>query len=177
MKLDTVKRLTLTALFMALCCVATMVIKIPTTIGYANLGDGIVLLGAYFLGPVYGLIAGGVGSMLADLLSGYAFYAPGTLVIKGLVAWIGVMAARKLCKGEVPNLKGTILGGAAAEVWMVFGYWAYETLILGNGAAALASLASNGAQGAVGVAVSAALFAALSKVPELKAHIYRKDRT
>ena len=29
--------------------------------------------------------------MLADILSGYAFYAPGTLIIKGLVAWIGAV--------------------------------------------------------------------------------------
>lgn len=173
MKTDTVKKLTLTALFMALSCVATMVIKIPTTIGYANLGDGIVLLGAYFLGPLYGLLAGGVGSMLADLLSGYAFYAPGTLVIKGLVAWIGVMLARKLCKGEIPTVRGAVVGGVVAEVWMVFGYWAYETLILGNGAAAVASLASNGAQGAVGVIVSVVLFGILSRVPELRAHIQK----
>ena len=51
MKTDTLKKITLTALFMALSCVATMVIKIPTMIGYANLGDGVVLLGAYFFSP------------------------------------------------------------------------------------------------------------------------------
>lgn len=173
MKTDTLKKITLTALFMALSCVATMVIKIPTMIGYANLGDGVVLLGAYFLGPVYGLLAGGVGSMLADILSGYAFYAPGTLIIKGLVAWIGAVLVKKICKGSIPNFKGMLLAGAAAELWMVAGYWAYETLILGNAAAALASIASNGAQGVVGVVVSMALFSLLSKVPELRARIQK----
>ena len=49
--------------------------------GYVNLGDCAVPLSAWILGPVYGGVAAGVGSMLADLLSGYAHYAPGTFLI------------------------------------------------------------------------------------------------
>ncbi|MGN1083913.1 MAG: ECF transporter S component, partial [Lachnospiraceae bacterium] len=75
-------KMVLTALFTALVCVATIIIQIPSPMqGYVNLGDCIILLSAWLLGPLYGFFAGGVGSALADLLTGYSHYAPGTLVI------------------------------------------------------------------------------------------------
>ena len=59
----------------ALSCAATMVLRIPSpTGGYLNLGDAVVLLGAYLLGPAWGALAGGIGPALADLLAGYAAY-------------------------------------------------------------------------------------------------------
>ena len=44
MKDSKLKLVTLSALFAALCCVATMIIRIPTigTNGYVNIGDAIV---------------------------------------------------------------------------------------------------------------------------------------
>lgn len=48
----TVKKLVFAALFAALCCVATMVIRIPTPIGgYIHAGDAVVLLAGFLLGP------------------------------------------------------------------------------------------------------------------------------
>ena len=39
----------------ALCCVATMIIKIPSPLkSYLNLGDCVVLLSGWFLGSAYG---------------------------------------------------------------------------------------------------------------------------
>ena len=56
------RTLALTGLFSALGCAATMVLQIPSpTGGYMNLGDTVVILGAWLLGPVYGAVAGGVG--------------------------------------------------------------------------------------------------------------------
>ena len=77
METQKIKKLTVTALFMAMCCVSTMFLSVPSGGGYTNLGDAFVLLGAMLLGPWYGLAAGGIGSALADLLTGYAYYAPG----------------------------------------------------------------------------------------------------
>lgn len=96
MKHERLVRLVLAALFAALSCVATMLIHVPlpATNGYINLGDGMVLLGGFLLGPLYGFAAGGLGSMLADLLLGYAAFAPGTFVIKGLSALIAARIAR-----------------------------------------------------------------------------------
>ena len=49
------KRIVMAALLTALTCVATMVVKIPSPLkGYLNLGDCVVLLSGWMLGPVYG---------------------------------------------------------------------------------------------------------------------------
>lgn len=101
------EKLVFTSMFTALACIATMVIQIPSPMnGYLNLGDAVVLLGAWFLGPAYGAFAGGVGSMLADILSGYAYYAPGTLMIKGLMA----LAAAVVFQALWNRAGGKVLG-------------------------------------------------------------------
>ena len=91
-----IRKLVLAALLAALVCVATMVVQIPSPMqGYVNLGDCFVLLSGWLLGPWYGFAAGGIGSMLADLFLGYAHYAPGTLVIKGLMALVAALMYEK----------------------------------------------------------------------------------
>ena len=67
------KKIVMAALFAALACVATMSIRIPTpgTNGYIHPGDAIVILSGVVLGPVWGLLAAGIGSAMADLLGGY----------------------------------------------------------------------------------------------------------
>ena len=87
MKNNRTRLIVLSALFAALACVATMVIRIPSPFkGYLNLGDSVVLLSGWLLPPVYGALAAGLGSALADLFSGYVTYAPATFVIKALMA-------------------------------------------------------------------------------------------
>lgn len=157
---DKLLKLVLGALFAALCCVATMLIHIPmpATNGYINLGDGMVLLGAFLLGPSYGFAAGGLGSMLADILLGYASYAPGTFIIKGVTALIAALVARN-AHGKRGSL---ILGAVMGEMFMVLGYFAYEALVLGYGLAAVASITGNAIQGAVGAVISLAVYKALA---------------
>lgn len=83
-------RLTLSALFAALCCVMTMVVQIPVpTAGYIHFGDVFVLLSGWLLG-LPGVIAVGIGSMFADIFTGYAPYAFVTFLDKAAtaaVAW------------------------------------------------------------------------------------------
>ena len=98
MKNETIRKLVLSAMFAALCCVATMIVQIPTVAGYTNLGECMCLLAGLVLGPWYGLFAAGIGSGLADLLAGYAHYVPGTFLIKGLVALIAALLLRPLLK-------------------------------------------------------------------------------
>jgi len=73
-----------TAVFTALVCVATIVfsIYVPATEGFFNIGESMVFLSALLFGPFVGAFAGGVGSMMADLLLGFPHYAPATLIIK-----------------------------------------------------------------------------------------------
>lgn len=158
--------LALTGLFAALGCVGTMVLQVPSpTGGYMNLGDAVVILGAWLLGPVYGAVAGGVGPAMADLLSGYAVYVPATLVIKALMALTAGLY-RTLGK------KGLLLSALAAEVPMVVGYWLFDgalAALSGGGTLGLclmgsaAGLPGNLVQAAFGAAASTLLALALRR--------------
>jgi uncharacterized membrane protein len=92
---STTIQLSLTAVFTSLICVATMVfsIYVPATRGIFNIGETMIYTTALLLGPIIGTFAGGIGSSLADLLLGFWYYAPATLVIKacegGIVGLLG----------------------------------------------------------------------------------------
>ena len=117
---NTTQILVISAMFAALACVATMIIKVPYPLnGYVNLGDSIVLLAGWMLPPAYGFMSAGIGSAMADVFSGYALYAPATFVIKGIMAVI----ANRLAK------KSTVAGGRIAELTMVGGYLLFESFL------------------------------------------------
>ena len=101
------RRLVSAALLSALCYAATRIIQIPAPMGgYVNLGDCIVLLSGWMLGPWWGFLAAGAGSMLADLLSGYAYYAPATFLIKGAMALLAALLFppfKKLLRRSLPT--------------------------------------------------------------------------
>ena len=162
MKDNTTKKIVFAALLAALACVATMIIKIPTPLGgYIHAGDAVVVLAGFLLGPVWGALAAGLGSALADVISGYVLYAPGTFVIKAVVALLaGWIIGTKLIKNEFAKaLVAGIIGGAV----MVGGYMLYEAVFMGFGVGAAANIPMNCIQGAFGAVAGAALYIALSK--------------
>ncbi len=84
-----VGRTGLSAVMTALVFAATMLqVQTPITRGYLNLGDSMIFVAAFLGGAQTGFIAGSIGSALADIISGYGYYAPGTFVIKGLEGFI-----------------------------------------------------------------------------------------
>ena len=119
------KKIIMTALFAALACVATMSIRIPTpgTGGYIHPGDAIVILAGIILGPVYGMLAGGIGSALSDLIGGYFVYVPITFVIKGLVALCAGLVYRAIGKTKTTRYAGVILGGVIDIILVAGGYF------------------------------------------------------
>ncbi len=158
------RQLTLTALLMAMVTVATMLIQVPVpaTKGFINVGDTVIFVAALMFGPRTGVIAGGVGSALADLLSGYAHWAPWTLVIKGLEGLIaGAVAWRAYRKGGAFHPQA-IAGIALAAAWMVGGYYLAGGAMMGFGAAT-AEVPGNLIQGFGSVALAAPLLAALRR--------------
>ena len=159
-------RLTAAGLLAALTCVATLV-HVPFLDGYKNLGDCVVLLSGWLIGPYLGGLAGGLGSALADLLLGYGYYVPGSFVIKGASALIFALVSRAL--GKKMNKKAAFLIGAAAgETFMVAGYFGYKYLILGKGIGAAASVPGNVAQGLIGIAAAFLLSLALERIKEVQ---------
>ncbi|MBN1883072.1 MAG: ECF transporter S component [Deltaproteobacteria bacterium] len=132
--LGAVRALALMALFSALVTVATLVIRIPIPItkGYFNLGDTLIFIAAALLGPVYGLVAGGVGSALADVIGGYVHFSPWTLVIKGLEGFIAGALLRLFRVDPERIVRAmAIFAGVflIAGLWMVIGYFSAEYVI------------------------------------------------
>lgn len=158
-------KIVFTALFMALCCAATLIsIPSPASTGYLNLGDCFVILSGWMLGPVYGFLAGGIGSAISDLVLGYAVYAPATLVIKGLMAVIAYLAftgLSKLIKNK-PILP-RIISGVFCEIIMIGGYFLYDSLLAGSFAPAVPGIPGNAVQGLFGIVVSTIIIGILSK--------------
>lgn len=109
------RKYVLAGLMTALVLCLTFFIKVPVpyTSGYIHLGDSMIYLSVMILGPAYGAFAAGIGSMLADLLGGYAQYAIPTLIIKSFMA---------LCMGLI--LKSTGRRGTIASVVISILVWA-----------------------------------------------------
>lgn len=147
-----IKKLVLAAVFSALACVSTLVITFTLPGGgYFNLGDCIVIAAGCLLGPAYGAASAGIGTALADLLSGFPFYAPATLLIKAAMAAIAWLLFTKL-KKRIPKA-GPVAAAVAsvcAEGLMIAGYFIFECFLLGT-EAAVVDIAGNALQGCAGV--------------------------
>ncbi len=143
------RNIVITSMMAALVCVATMIIKIPAPLnGYINAGDCVVMLAGWMLSPLYGFIAAGVGSALADILGGFPLYAPVTFLIKGLMAFLVYYVYKKISTYNKPL--GRILPAVVAEVVMVVGYMMYEICLYGF-VPSLANIPANLIQAAFGV--------------------------
>lgn len=177
MKNEKLYKIIVAAMMAALACVATMIIRIPSPMqGYVNLGDAVVLMCGWILGPIYGVAAAGIGSMLADILAAYPHYAPGTLVIKAVVALIAYVLFTALRRGKEQNTKNLILplviSGIAGEIAMVVLYFVYASLLLGK-AGRRRKHPGNLMQGLVGIIVGAALYVLISKSKALP-HLFKE---
>jgi uncharacterized membrane protein len=123
------KRIALTALIVVVALM-TLFVRIPLpTRGYFNVGDVAVVFAGLVLGSLakekgfwWGAAAGGIGSALADILGGYAMFAPVTLIAKGIEGGLAALAAKQ-ARARHFILLG--LGGAL----MVAAYFIAETLV------------------------------------------------
>lgn len=133
-------KLALAAALAATTTVATMLVQIPVppTRGYLNFGDIMVFTSALLFGRFVGGFAGGIGSATADIITGYAYFAPYTLVIKGLEGFL----AGAIRDGRSTRRDG--LGWLVGAIVMVSGYFLSEAYMMGFGVpAALVEVPSN----------------------------------
>lgn len=140
------RRLTMAAMFAALCYVGFAYLRIDIPVGMEktafHLGNVFCVLGALFLGGLWGGMAGAVGLTIADLTSGYVTSAPKTFLLKlGIGLFSGLVAHRVFhLSREKSHRRGSLPLGAAlsAGAGMAFnvvadplvGYF-YKTYILG----------------------------------------------
>lgn len=149
------KKLALNGLLIALVMVATYLIRIPipATQGYINAGDSMIFLIGIIFGPQTALVAGGLGSALADLLAGYSQYAPITLIVKGIEGWVvGALALQvgKRSGVELRDIAAILAGGSI----MIVGYYCGEAILFKSFIAPLGEIGPNILQ-AVGSALIA----------------------
>jgi uncharacterized membrane protein len=169
--LKTPLKLALAAVFAALVCVATLalVISIPATSGYFNLGETVIYMAALLFGPLVGGIAGGVGAAIADMLVA-AQFAPGTLIIKGfegaIVGFLNKKIQKRTRSLSLSATASVIIGGLE----MVAGYFIYEQMVLGYPlAVALVEVPFNVVQMLVGLIVAVIIVHIVLRVfPQLK---------
>lgn len=163
-------KLVLTALFIEVNTASTIIIQIPSPMnGYINLGDCFVLMSGWLLGPFYGFLAGGIGSALADIMTGYTHYAIATFLIKGLVAILASLLFKAIHNALNNHTRtARILSAVIAELFMVAGYFGFAALFLGSGLAAATSIPGNLIQGAVGIVSSVILIEIVLKLNLMK---------
>lgn len=140
------RKLTMAAMFAALCYVGFAYLRVDIPVGTEktafHLGNVFCVLGALFLGGLWGGMAGAVGLTIADLTSGYVTSAPKTFLLKlgigliaGLVAHRGfrIRFGRERRRGSLPVAAAvSCAAGMAFNVVAdpLVGYF-YKTYVLG----------------------------------------------
>ncbi len=168
MKENTAKYVTINALSIALVCISTMAIQIPIPLGYMHLGNTCILLTAALFGPATGLLAGGIGSAMADLLTGYTQWVLPTLLIKSLMGLVvGYLAWGREKKLRM-NAPRTLLSSVAGVAVMVFGYTIAGAVMNGSVYTGLLQVPGLTLEGVIGMAIFYALGFILEKAHVLK---------
>mgnify|MGYP001148847382 CR=1 FL=1 len=114
----------LLAVLIALIAVFTLLIRIPTPArGYVNLSDVAITFAGLAFGPWVGAIAGGIGTALADLLGGFAPYAPISFVahgLQGFLVGLGILIFFVLIIRHAA--RGTFIASLVIPpvVWLIF---------------------------------------------------------
>lgn len=161
----TTKEMCVQGLLVALVTVCTMVFQIPVsaTNGYVHLGDSMILLIGVFFGARYGAVAGGVGSALADILSGYAHWAVFTFLIKGIMGWLIGKIADFAKNPEKFFSARLFLASVVGVAWMVCGYYIGGGILNGSFTVALTSIPENIFQGCAGMIIFFVIGAAMHR--------------
>ena len=112
---ETIRMLVLSAMFAALCCVTTMLVRFPTVAGYTNIGEGMCLLAGLVLGPWYGVGVAFVASLVRNILGiGSLMAFPGSMC-GALLCGVAFWKSKNLPLTLIAEVFGTgIIGGFAA---------------------------------------------------------------
>ena len=148
----------ITGIFTALVFVVTAYLHIPTNNGYIHVGDGLIYLAACLLPWHYAMVVGAGGAFLADCLTGFAVWAPGSVIIKALTV---LLFSSK--KDKVINLRNS-LAVLPATMVCAGGYYLYEVLLYGNFISPLAGIPASFTQSVASAIVFIAFGLAIDKM-------------
>lgn len=122
----------------ALVIICTVLLKIPVGPDcYVHLGDAVIILAVLILPRAYACFAGPVGATLADLIGGFAFWAPWTFAVKLIMV---LVLSIFISKAKKNSSERTVLGVnyiefiglIVAGIVAVLGYFVAERLLFGN---------------------------------------------
>lgn len=130
------KQIALDAMFVALTLVFTAFVNIQIPSfggagGLIHLGNIPLFIAAMVYGKRTGTLAGALGMGLFDILSGWAAWAPCTIITCGLMGF-AVGAICQKWKGMAAKVAAVLV----ALVIKLAGYFIFEGFIMGSGAAA-----------------------------------------
>ncbi len=158
----------LNALCITLVFVGTRVLQFPIPLGYAHLGNALILLVAVYYGPGTGALAGGLGSALADLTSFPEWTLP-TLIIKTLMGLLcALVAGAPTGQGARWRRPRVFLACIVAIAEMIFGYFAAGSVLYGSVATGALQIPGLAAEGVVGIVLFYAMGAALERTKVLR---------
>ncbi len=134
MKKDNIRLMCLSGVFTAVVFVFTAYLHIPSHTGYTHIGDGFIYIAACLLPLPYAAFVGAGGALLADCLTGFAIWAPGSVVIKIIaVLFFSRKSQKIICLRNIISL-------IPASAVCIGGYYLYEALITGNFAAPISGI-------------------------------------
>lgn len=152
----------MSAVFAAAVAVATMAISIPVGLGYLNFGEVVIYTAAFLFGGIVGGLAGGIGAAAADVILGFAMYAPITFVAKGIEGYVvGRLAGT--------STRSKLVAVAAGAPFMIAAYVLARAYFEGIPAAIFQELPIDIIQAVVGAAIALPISQALQeRIPELQ---------
>lgn len=160
---DRIWKLTICAMFIALTYIATAFINIRLPImangGLIHLGNVPLFVAAVVFGKKTGAVAGGVGMGMFDLLGGWVYWAPFTLVIVGMMGFVsGLITEKKKGFGWL------MVAFFFALLIKIAGYYFAEGVIYGNWIAPLTSIPGNIVQVVAGAIIAVPLIEAMKRI-------------
>lgn len=126
--------------------------------GYIHVGDAVIYVSAMLMGGPWAFISAAIGAACADIVSGFAFYAIPSAIIKILIAVPFVMISKKTSKIlSIRSAIFTVISG----VITVLGYFIADLILYREGA--IADLPANIIQAAGSAVVFIILAFALDR--------------
>jgi uncharacterized membrane protein len=136
---------------------------VTPTKGYINLADVAIFFTALTFGPFTALAAGGLGTALADILGGYAQWAPITFFAHGIQGLlIGLIFKASGFENRARMVAALILAFVAGTLFMAGTYFVTAGVMYGFAAAAT-EIPGNILQNAAGVIIGFPLYLAVKR--------------
>lgn len=142
---------------LAVLLTSFVTIPLPSGAGFLNFTDVFIVFYSLFFGPWIGAAVGALSGLMVDIILGYAFYAPFTVVIKfveGLVVGFLFLAIKNKLRYLAP-----FIGGAV----MALLYFIPDYIALQNFYACLVNLGLNLVQGMVGATLGLIIYLVIKK--------------